>query len=307
MARSAPLHTLSADTLSVAPVIATPVAADSVVADTAVADSVVKPLRFYEKGIIGKFYNYFRNSNRVAPDNKFDISFIGGPHYSSEEGFGIGVAGSGSYRAGNFSNKNTPRSNVTLKLDVTTGQMYKIAAEGYHIFENDPYRINYDVYFYSFKDKWWGVGYDMNNDDTNECIYKRLQSQATLDFVVKLHPGVFIGPIGQFSYVNARDFNKPELLGDRRDRIFTWGAGLTFFIDTRDIPTGASRGVYLRFDALSHPKWMGNKDPYRLLEVNASAYAPVWRGGILAFNVHSRLTWGSTPWCFLSTRVCCPT
>lgn len=289
-ARSAEAYTVQTDSLTT----------DSVAVQLP-ADSVEAPKHFYEKGFIGKVYDYFRNSNRPAPDNKFDISFIGGPHYSSEEGFGIGVAGSGSYRAGDFYNKRTPRSNVTLKLDVTTGQMYKIGAEGYHIFENDPYRINYDVYFYSFKDKWWGIGYDMNNDDANECIYKRLQSQATVDFVVKLRRGVYLGPIAQFSYVNARDMNKPWLLDGLRDRIFTWGGGLTFYIDTRDIPTGATRGVYVRFDAISSPKWMGNKDPFRLLEVNAATYCGVWRGGVLAFNVHSRLTWGDTPWCFLST------
>lgn len=262
--------------------------------------SISRPLPFYEKGIIGKVYSYFRDSNRERADKKFDISFIGGPHYSSEEGFGIGLVGSGLYRAGNFSNKATPLSNVTLKLDVTTGRMYKIAAEGYHIFEGDRYRLNYDVYFYSFVDKWWGIGYAMDSDGSNECKYKRLQSQATLDFVFKLHPGVFIGPIGQFSYVNARDFDKPSMLGDEPDRVFSLGAGITFMLDTRDVPTAATKGVYLRVNALAHPWWMSNKQAFSMLEGTASVYCPVWRGGVVAVNAHTRLTWGDTPWCLLS-------
>lgn len=258
--------------------------------------------RFYQRGLIGKVYDYLNNANQRPKDKKFDISFIGGPHYSSEEGFGIGLAGSGSYRAGDFNNKSTPRSNVTLKLDVTTGQLYKISAQGYHIFERDRYRINYDVYFYSFADKWWGIGYVQNSNDKNECKYKRFQSQASANFVWQLHPGVFAGPAALFSYVNARDFSFHFFDGDEVNRVLSLGIGATFMIDTRNIPTGASRGVYLRTDIMSCPTWLAhNKDEFYTFEVDASTYAKVWQGGVLAMNAHSRLTWGDTPWCLMST------
>lgn len=268
----------------------------------AAADSTaVQPnLPFYRKGLIGKVYDYFSESNKPHPDRKFDLSFIGGPHYSSEEGFGIGLVGSGLYRAGDFNNKETPLSNVSLKLDVTTGQMYKIGAEGYHIFEGDRYRINYDVYFYSFKDKWWGIGYENDRNDANECRYKRLQSQATGDFVFQIAPSVFIGPQAQFSYVNASRMAQPELLQGQRTRLFNLGVGMTFLIDTRDIPTAATRGVHVRLDVLAHPRKMFNKMAFTALELVASHYRGLWKGGILAANQHSRLTWGNTPWCHLS-------
>ena len=258
-------------------------------------------LPFYRRGLIGKVYDYFQHTNDVRPEKKFDMSFIGGPHYSSEEGLGIGLAASGQYRAGNFDNKETPLSNVTLKLDVTTGQLYKIAAEGYHIFEGDRYRLNYDVYFYSFKDKWWGVGYGMNRQDSNECNYKRLQSRARLDFVFQLRPGVFLGPLGQFSYVNASDFGVERLVPQQRTRVFNLGLGATFLVDTRDIPTAASRGVCVRLDVLAHPRKMFNKYAFTMTELSASVYRQVWKGGVLAANAHTRLTWGNTPWCLLST------
>lgn len=268
------------------------------VPDSAVTDSVHSP-RFYEKGFIGKIYNYFKESNVERPEKKFDMSFIGGPHYSSEEGFGIGLAGSGRYRAGNFENKETPWSNVTLKLDVTTGQMYKIGMEGYHIFERDIYRINYDVYFYSFKDKWWGIGYDFNSQDSTECSYKRLQSEATADFVFQLSKGIFLGPLGQFAYCNASRIAQPWLLQGQASRIFNFGLGATFLIDRRDIPTAATRGYYFRLDVLAFPKFLANKSPYTFAELTASTYHNLWKGGIIAANFHTALTWGDTPWCRL--------
>lgn len=261
----------------------------------------ISNLPFYKRGFIGKVYNYFANSNNSKRTKNFDISFIGGPHYSTEEGFGVGVAGSGIYSTGGLADTVTPLSNITLKLDATTGEMFKIAVEGYHIFVKNRYRMNYDVYFYSFKDKWWGIGYDQNRNDANECDYRRLQSQASVDFVFKLRNGVFLGPKSIFSYINARDFSKPELLGDRANRTFTTGAGLTFLVDTRDIPTAASRGCHLRLDAIANPGFLGNKYSFTMLDYTTSVYHRIWHGGVLAGNIHSRLTWGNTPWGLLST------
>lgn len=267
--------------------------------DSLTVDSVAAS-HFWEKGIIGAVYNYFCETNIDHPDKRFDVSFIGGPHYSSEKGFGIGLVGSGRYRASALTDTLTPYSNVSLKLDVSTGQMYEIGAEGYHIFRHDRYRINYDVSFYSFADKMWGIGYHENHNDANESNYDRLQALAKADFVVRLHPGVFIGPVATFKYTNARNIDLPELLRGQRTRIFTTGVGATFVVDTRDIPTAATRGVYLRLYGMVHPRFLANKYRYSLVELTTSAYQSVWRGGVIAECLHSRLTWGNTPWCQLS-------
>lgn len=266
-----------------------------------VADSIVKPLRFYQKGLLGKVYNYFANSNSKVRKRNFDISFIGGPHYSTEEGFGIGLAASGIYSAGGLADTITPLSNKTLKADVTTGQMYKIGLEGYHIFVNDRYRLNYDVYFYSFRDKFWGLGYEMASNDANMSWYKRLQSQAKVDFVFQIAKDVFLGPKGEFSYINARDFDNINLLEGQKDRTFTMGVGATFIIDTRDIPTCAQRGVNLRLDLIANPGFLANKYSFSFFELNLSGYKRVWKGGVLAGNLHTRNTFGNTPWGLLST------
>lgn len=276
------------------------VAAAQMVDTLASSNDSVASLPFYKKGFIGKVYNYFANSNHQRTRN-FDISFIGGPHYSTEEGFGIGAAASGIYSAGGLQDTVTPLSNITLKLDATTGQMFKIGVEGYHIFVRDRYRLNYDAMFYSFKDKWWGIGYNENREDSNECDYRRLQAHAQLDFVFKLRPGVFLGPIGTFDYINARDFSIPELLRGESDRTFNMGIGVTFLVDTRDIPTAATHGVYLRINAIGHPGFLANKYSFTLAEGSFSYYKRVWKGGVIATNLHGRFTWGNTPWGLLST------
>lgn len=267
-------------------------------ADTVAATA--DTLRWYQRGAIGKVYNYFKNSNKERKRN-FDISFIGGPHYSTEEGFGIGVAASGIYSAGGLTDTVTPLSNLTLKADITTGQLYKIGVEGYHIFVGDRYRINYDVSFYSFKDKMWGIGYAENRADSSENIYRRLQSEANVDFVFRLRRNVFLGAKAEFCYINARSFHKPWQLRGEDKRTFTTGVGLTFLIDSRDIPTAATRGMKLRLDLIANPGFLANRYSFSKVELDLCGYRRIWKGGVLAANLHSCNTWGNTPWGVLPT------
>lgn len=264
-------------------------------------DSVAPKSRTW--GFLQPVVDYFSKANQVDPNKAFDISFIGGPHYSSEEGFGIGVAGSGLYKAGNNwrTDTITPYSNVTLKLDATTGQMFKIGVEGIHIFPGDHSRLEYDVFIYTFADKYWGIGYNENRHDYNETKYKRLQSQSRLGYLVKLHDGVFIGPSAMFSYIHARDVREESLLFDQPRKTFTTGLGFTFMIDTRDIITGPTRGLYVRVDQQFNPRFLTNKYCFSMTEVLAATYLPVWKGGLICPMVHGRFTYGNTPWGLLST------
>lgn len=265
--------------------------------NTVSADTTERP------NLIRRVINYFEEANREHPDKAFDISFIGGPHYSSEQGLGLGVAGSGRYRAGKNwrTDTITPYSNITLKLDVATAPLYKVGLEGYHIFPGDHSRLNYDVYFYKFRDKFWGIGYDYNSVDSNETNYSRLQAMAKLNYAIKLHDGIFLGPTGIFSYVNARKFGNPTLWQGQSNRIFTTGIGFAFTIDTRDIPTGPTRGVYIDVEQVFNPRFLANKYAYSMTEVKVATYCPVWKGGLIAPMVHGRFTYGNTPWSMLST------
>lgn len=274
------------------------------VAMTVIANDSI-PVLQEKKGLINRIISYFSEANKDRPERKLDISFIGGPHYSSESGFGLGIVGSGKFyterKADGMPDTLTPPSNVALKLDVTTGQLYKIGAEGYTIFNHDKYRLNYDIYFYSFKDKFWGIGYDMAINDKNESIYRRLQSQIKLDFLFQLKPNLFLGPLAQFSYVNATRIRRPELLNGQSPRTFTSGVGLSFVYDTRDFPLNAYKGIYVRFNQLFNPHFLFNKYAFSHTELYLAGYGQAWKNGVLAAMFHANLTYGNTPWGLMPT------
>ena len=89
------------------------------------------------RGIIGRIIDYFGNANRPREHDKFDISFIGGPHYSSDSKFGIGLVAAGAYNLDHTDTLDLYRSNVAVKLDMTTAKHFKLEFEGENIFPED--------------------------------------------------------------------------------------------------------------------------------------------------------------------------
>lgn len=277
----------SADTLSLSP--------DTVPLNAAAAK---------RKGIIARVIEYFEDSNKPKKDKKFDFSVIGGPHYSSDTKFGIGLVAAGIYRSDTTHTDSvymTPESNVAIYADATTSMFFKLGIRGTHIFKDDLARMRYDVNFASIASKFWGIGYENNINNDNESRYKYLCSDTRFDYIVRVAENLYIGPTVAFNYVNGHDFRKPWLLEGENRRTFNLGVGFTAEYDTRDCLTAATRGWYIRLDQRFNPRLLFNKYSFSLTEVNVSGFWPAWRGAIIAAQVHGRITYGNTPWGLLST------
>lgn len=265
--------------------------ADSIMTDSA---TVV------HKNLYDKILDYFNHSNDVKPTKDFDISFIGGPHYSSDTKFGIGAVAAGVYCA-DHSDTITQPSNISIYFDATTSLFFKLGVRGTHFYPGDRRRWSYDVNFASVNTKFWGIGYDNCVNDDNESKYKYLTSRVETEYVWRTLPDLYVGPKVAFDYVNGRDFEKPELLNGEAHRTFNLGAGFSIQYDTRDNVTATTEGIYLKIDQLFNPRFLANKYAFSLTELNASAFHSLWRGAILATNIHARFTYGNTPWGLLST------
>ena len=263
--------------------------------DKPIATDSVKPkLNLYQRVI-----RYFEQSNQVKPQKDFDISFIGGPHYSSDSKFGIGLVAAGVYHHDKTDTITQP-SNVSIYFDATTTMHFRLGVCGTHFYTNDKRRWSYDVNFASINTKFWGIGYDNAINDDNESDYKYLSSRAETEFVWRVARNFYAGPIAAFDYINGRDFEKPWLWNDEADRTFNVGVGLTLQYDTRDNITCTTHGTFLKVEQMFNPHFLANKYSFALTELTASSFHPLWRGATLATNLHSRLTYGNTPWGLLS-------
>ena len=77
-----------------------------------------------KKGFIHKIISYFDEANKPKKHKKFDVSFIGGPHFSSDTQLGVGLVAAGNYYM-KGDTLSLP-SNVSLYGDISTVGFYML-------------------------------------------------------------------------------------------------------------------------------------------------------------------------------------
>lgn len=164
-----------------------------------------------KKSLITRFLDYFNDANKKN-DKRFDFSIIGGPHYATDTKLGLGLVAAGIYRSDPADTLLLP-SNVSLFGDVSTVGFYLLGVRGTHIFPHDRYRAVYTLYFYSFPCKFWGMGYDMGDNDDNESDMKRWQVHVKGSFLWNLGSNLFLGPSVAYDYIIGKDIERPRALG----------------------------------------------------------------------------------------------
>lgn len=263
----------------------------------AVADTIAaKPAK--KKDIFSRFLAYFNDANKEK-NKRFDFSVIGGPHYSSDTKFGIGLVAAGLYRSDPTDSLSAP-SNVSLFGDVSTVGFYMLGVRGTHKFPRDTHRLNYTVYFYSFPCYIWGWGYDMGNVDGNKSKMKRWQAQFKADWLIRTADNLFIGPTVDFDYVRGTKFDRVDLLGGERTETLNFGAGMTAIYDTRDNLTAPKRGMYIQFMQLMRPKFIGNKYNSYTTDFRIDGYTHLWKGATLAADFRTQFNFGDVEWSMLA-------
>ena len=276
-----------ADTLSLPPVQADTLAVPS---DTAAAKK-----RFFRK-----FIDYFADANKEKPYKKFDFSIIGGPNYSEDTKFGIGLVAAGLYRLDPSDSLLAP-SDVSLYGNVSTSGFYLVGIRGNNLFPGDRYRLLYNMNFFSFPGAFWGIGYEMGDNDDNVSQYTRQQYSVKLNFLIRTARNFYIGPIASYDYIEGKKFDRIELL-EGQDRVTqTIGAGVTLAYDTRDVSTAPARGIYVKGEQRFFPAFLGNRYAFSRTDLIFDWYKAVWKGGVLAFDFHSEFNYGRVPWTMLAT------
>lgn len=178
-----------------------------------------------KKSFFRKFADYFNDANKNKNNKKFDFSVIGGPHYSSDVGLGLGLVGSGLYRMDRSDTIMQP-SSVSFYGDVATSGFYLLGVRGTNLFPHDKFRLEYNLYFFSFPGYFWGMGYENASNDDNKSKYKRLQNQVKVDFLFRLAPNLYVGPGMSFNYIAGKNFENISLLEGQASSTISVGSGV---------------------------------------------------------------------------------
>lgn len=254
-------------------------------------------------GIFKKIVNYFRDSNKQKPNKKIDFGFIPGPNYSATTGLGLGLLGTATYSA-DHTDPTLPRSNASVYSNMTTAGFFVVGLRGNHIFPHESFQLDYKINLSTFSTSYWGMGYANADNDDNETDYGRNRINAMARFMVKLAPNTYIGPFVNYRVTQASDVNEDfSYLWQGQDKtIHTYTAGLSFTYDSRDFMLNASKGVFVQIDQTFTPRCFGNgKYNFSTTEATFATYGKLWKGAILAGELHGQFNYGHIPWSQLAT------
>lgn len=244
---------------------------------------------------VNRILDYFNDSNKNKKHKRFDFSVIGGPHYASNTKFGLGLVAAGLYRT-DPNDSILPPSNVSLYGDVSSVGFYMLGVRGNHIAPKGRYRIDYHLYFYSFPSDFWGIGYEMGDNDANKSDMKRWQAQAEVSFLFRVADNFYIGPMASYDYVIGKHIERPELLQGMDQHTWNVGAGVSLVYDNRDNLTNPHRGIFLNINQMFRPGFMGNDYAFSTTAFRFDAYQRLGKGTVLAEDIRANLNFGNPSW-----------
>lgn len=249
-----------------------------------------------KKSWMTRFLDYFNDANKNKQHKRFDFSVIGGPHYASDTKFGLGMVAAGLYRT-DPNDSILPPSNVSLFGDVSSVGFYMLGVRGNHIAPAGRYRIDYHLYFYSFPSDFWGIGYEMGDNDDNKSDYASAwQAQAEASFLFRVADNFYVGPMAAYDYVIGKQIERPELLQGMDKHTWNVGVGVSLVYDNRDNLTNPHRGIYLNLKQMFRPEFMGNDYAFSTTHFRFDAYQRLSKGTILAEDFGANLNFGNPSW-----------
>jgi outer membrane protein assembly factor BamA len=218
---------------------------------------------------------------------------LGGPHYSSSTNFGIGLVAAGLYKTDTISQPNY----VELYGDITMKLYYMIGVDGYHLLNNDSWRVEYDVSFLNNPTKFWGIGHSQCDNKANETEYKKQKMSVSVGLSHNIKKRFFLGPEVKFCHIGADDVEGPETLWQGQAlHGSNLGVGFSFAYDSRDYIKNAYTGIYLKFSQMFYPAFLGNKYDFSSSEITFNWYKPVSMRTLIATQIHGMFSYGDTPW-----------
>ena len=285
---------------------AAPAGRDSVVAPAELDSAAVPTGRDTadtgRRSFVARVMDYFMRPATPDTAHRVDWGVLPGPHFSSTAGLGLGIVASGVYRTARADTA-TAASNVAVYGDVTTKGFLMAGVRGCHVLPRGRFRAEYRLYAYTFPTEFYGMGVDACDADANRTDYRRVKLEAQGRFLVRVARNLYVGPVAGFRYVDASRVapaGLPLFGGQPLRGLTALSAGLSLTYDTRDFMTNAYRGWLVQLDQTFTPAALADGFGYATTELTTSTYRQVWRGGVLAGELHACLNYGNPAWCMMA-------
>lgn len=265
----------------------------------AAPDTIVHERR---KNIFRRFVEYFDKSTVDRTfEKKIDFTFAGGPSYSKNTSFGIGVLAAGLYRIDRTDSVTAP-SDISIFANVSVSGFYALGVTGNTIFARNTRRIDYTLAFSSAPRDLWGIGYDAGRHNPKGS-YVEKHYQVKGRYLHRVLPNMYIGGMLGFEHTQGKRFDalSESYLAGQKHHYTATGIGGILEYDSRDFIPNPYRGLYLSVQETFFPKALGNcGESLWRTTLTADYYRKVWKGGILAADFYAEFNSNGTPWPMLA-------
>ena len=243
---------------------------------------------------------YFEESTQDRTfEKKIDFTFAGGPSYSKNTSFGIGVLAAGLYRL-DRTDSVTPPSDISLFANVSVSGVYAVGVTGNTIFSRSSRKVDYTVVFSSTPRKLWGIGYHDGRYNP-ESSYTEKLCRIEGRYMHRVLRNTFVGGVLNFQYAKGLKFTDEAYLYGQKHSYTSTGAGAIVEYDSRDFIPNPFRGVYVGVQEIFFPKGLGNcGESLWRTTVTADYYHRIWRDCILAADFYAEFNSSGTPWPLLA-------
>lgn len=253
-----------------------------------------------KKPFLQRVVAYFEGSTVDRTfEKKIDFTFAGGPSYSKNTSFGIGLLAAGLYRIDRTDSVTSP-SDISIFANVSISGVYAIGVTGNTIFAKNRQKIDYTLSFSSTPRDLWGIGYDAGRYNP-KSTYTEKHYQVKARYLHEVLPRTYVGGLLNFEHTQGRKFTDEAYLYGQKHQFTATGIGAIVEYDSRDFIPNPYRGVYVSFQETFFPKGLGNcgQSLWRLT-FTANYYHRVWKGGILAGDLYAEFNSEGTPWPMLA-------
>ena len=240
-------------------------------------------------------------NKKIEEEKNFKFSVLGGPGYSPDYGFTIGLATLATFKT-DKTDTTLPRSIIPLNVNLAFGKPMSVTilSKPLIYFKHDKIRLQGVFEFKHSNENFYGVGYKQNHNakrskDITGYYADLVQINPLLLFRIKKSPS-YMGIAGDFFYENIKSpgtllLNDPYYLmqGGTAEglRDINVGLGITYSFDTRDVAANAYKGVLFEARALYYSKYLGGEYDFGSITLDYRQYYKISKEHrrVLAWNI----------------------
>ncbi|MBB1200276.1 hypothetical protein EGM70_08215 [Enterobacteriaceae bacterium 89] len=250
---------------------------------------------------IDEFLGKLGADNQYDPSKGVDWSVLPGPFYTPELKLGLGTAVAGIYRM-DPNDKTTQNSSISFTGFVSTSGALGLGLHNYTFFTDDRWRLFVDGSIAKVPTKFWGVGYDAAQGDSQKYNDNSIQVHPQL--LRQMADNLYLGVGWDFSAMNANVEDSHP--GDKFSQYtsntnpLSSGATVSLNYDTRDAITRPQKGQYISVEYSYFDPSLGSDTHFTATKLQYNYYHPIDDKRVLAFDLWGRFTHGDVPWDRLS-------